>query len=199
MKKDFNKPPLLIFLSYFQPHWRLYAIDMTCAVTVSVIDLIFPFVSRTAMQRLLPERMFAAFFAVVGTMLAAYVLKGLLYYVITVVAHGVGVLVEADMRSDVFAHMQTLSFSFFDHNRTGALLSRVTYHGACPSWPGEYHYLHGDACWRSGCHVHNPLGAGADAVGNSAAMPVVYFLAAYPHEAGKSGTAEKDCRDQRDD
>lgn len=126
MKKDFNKPPLLIFLSYFQPHWRLYAIDMTCAVTVSVIDLIFPFVSRTAMQRLLPERMFAAFFAVVGTMLAAYVLKGLLYYVITVVGHGVGVLVEADMRSDVFAHMQTLSFSFFDHNRTGALLSRVT-------------------------------------------------------------------------
>ena len=61
MKKDFNKPPLLIFLSYFQPHWRLYAIDMTCAVTVSVIDLIFPFVSRTAMQRLLPERLFAAF------------------------------------------------------------------------------------------------------------------------------------------
>ena len=126
MKTDFDRKPLRIFLSYFQPHWRPFAIDMSCAAAVSAIDLIFPFVSRGAMQRLLPERLFAAFFTVVAVMLAAYVLKGLLYYVITVVGHGVGVLVEADMRRDVFAHMQTLSFSFFDHNRTGALLSRVT-------------------------------------------------------------------------
>lgn len=126
MKTDFDRKPLRIFLSYFQPHWRPFAVDMSCAAAVSAIDLIFPFVSRGAMQRLLPERLFAAFFTVVAVMLAAYVLKGLLYYVITVVGHGVGVLVEADMRRDVFAHMQTLSFSFFDHNRTGALLSRVT-------------------------------------------------------------------------
>ena len=126
MKTDFDRKPLRIFLSYFQPHWRPFAVDMACAAAVSAIDLIFPFVSRGAMQRLLPERLFAAFFTVVAVMLAAYVLKGLLYYVITVVGHGVGVLVEADMRRDVFAHMQTLSFSFFDHNRTGALLSRVT-------------------------------------------------------------------------
>ncbi len=126
MKTDFDRKPLRIFLSYFRPHWRPFAIDMACAVAVSAIDLIFPFVSRGAMQRLLPQRLFGAFFTVVAIMLAAYILKGLLYYVITVVGHGVGVLVEADMRRDVFAHMQTLSFSFFDHNRTGALLSRVT-------------------------------------------------------------------------
>ena len=126
VNKNFDRNPLLVFLSYFRPHGRLFAIDMVCAVAVSLIDLLFPFVSRACMQRLLPQRLFAAFFAVVGAMLAAYVLKGALYYVITVVGHGVGVLVEADMRRDVFAHMQTLSFSFFDHNRTGALLSRVT-------------------------------------------------------------------------
>ena len=126
MKTDFDRKPLRIFLSYFRPHWQPFAIDMACAVAVSAIDLIFPFVSRSAMQHLLPQRLFGAFFAVVAIMLAAYILKGLLYYVITVVGHGVGVLVEADMRRDVFAHMQTLSFSFFDHNRTGALLSRVT-------------------------------------------------------------------------
>ena len=126
LKKDFGKAPLWIFLSYFGPHWRLFALDLACAAAVSVIDLVFPFVSRVAMQRLLPERLFSAFFAVVAAMLASFVLKGFLYYVITVVGHGVGVLVEADMRRDVFAHMQTLSFSFFDHNRTGALLSRVT-------------------------------------------------------------------------
>ena len=126
MSHDYDRAPLRVFLSYFRPHWRLFTLDLLCAAAVSAVDLIFPFVSRAAMQRLLPERLFAAFFGVVGVMLLAYVLKGALYYVITVVGHGVGVLVEADMRRDVFAHMQTLSFSFFDHNRTGALLSRVT-------------------------------------------------------------------------
>jgi len=126
MNRNFDRSPLRVFLSYFRPHWRMFAVDMACAAAVSLIDLIFPFISRASMQRLLPQRLFAAFFAVVAVMLAGYVLKGALYYVITVVGHGVGVLVEADMRRDVFAHMQTLSFSFFDHNRTGALLSRVT-------------------------------------------------------------------------
>ena len=126
MNKNFDRKPLSVFLSYFRPHGRLYAIDLSCAAAASLIDLAFPFASRAAMQRLLPARLFGAFFAVVALMLAAYALKGALYYVVTVVGHGVGVLVEADMRRDVFAHMQTLSFSFFDHNRTGALLSRVT-------------------------------------------------------------------------
>ena len=126
MKNDFNRSPLVIFFSYFRPHWKLFALDMLCAIAISVIDLVFPYISRLSMQRLLPAQMFKAFFLVVGAMVAGYVLKGALYYVITVIGHGVGVLVESDMRRDVFAHMQTLSFSFFDHNRTGALLSRVT-------------------------------------------------------------------------
>ncbi|MBR1497546.1 MAG: ABC transporter ATP-binding protein [Oscillospiraceae bacterium] len=126
MKKDFTRSPLWIFFSYFGPHWKPFAIDMLCAAAVAVIDLLFPFVSRWSMRALLPERMFGAFFAVIGLLLLAYILKGVLYYVITVVGHGMGVLVEADMRRDVFTHMQELSFSFYDHNRTGALMSRVT-------------------------------------------------------------------------
>ena len=126
MKTDFNKRPLWVFLSYFRPHWQYFAVDILCAVAVSAIDLIFPIVSRTAMQRYLPERLYTTFFIVVGVILLAYLLKGALYYVITVVGHGVGVLVEADMRRDIFTHIQTLSFSFFDQNRTGVLMSRVT-------------------------------------------------------------------------
>ena len=56
MKTDFDRKPLRIFLSYFRPHWQPFAIDMACAVAVSAIDLIFPFVSRSAMQHLLPQR-----------------------------------------------------------------------------------------------------------------------------------------------
>ena len=126
MKRNFDRRPLWVFLSYFAPYKGLFALDMACAAAVSAIDLVFPFISRTAMQRYLPERMFTAFFTILAVMLGAYLLKGVLYYVITVIGHGVGVLVEADMRRDVFTHIQSLSFSFFDHNRTGALMSRMT-------------------------------------------------------------------------
>ena len=126
MKKDFSRNGLMIFLSYFGPHWKPFAIDMLCSSLVAVIDLIFPIVSRRSMQTLLPEKLFGAFFAVMAVLIAAYVLKAALHYVIIVVGHGMGVLVEADMRKDVFTHIESLSFSYFDKNRTGSLMSRVT-------------------------------------------------------------------------
>jgi ATP-binding cassette subfamily B protein len=126
MKKDFSKNPVRVFFSYFAPHKRMFFIDMLCATLASVIDLVFPFVSKMSMNRLLPERMFTTFFVVMAIMFAAYLLKGWLYYIITVVGHGMGVRVEADMRRDIFQHMQSLSFSFYDHNRTGSLMSRIT-------------------------------------------------------------------------
>ncbi|MCC8156173.1 MAG: ABC transporter ATP-binding protein/permease [Oscillospiraceae bacterium] len=125
-QKDFSRGTLRIFMSYIRPHRGMFYVDMLCALVVSVIDLVFPMVSRRSMQTLLPERRFAVFFVVIAVLLAAYVLKGVLYYFITIVGHGMGVRVEADMRRDVFAHIEELSFSYFDHNRTGVLLSRVT-------------------------------------------------------------------------
>ena len=126
IKKDFSRPPLSIFFSYIAPHWRPFAVDMLCAVAVAAVDLAFPIISRQSMRTLLPKGKYGVFFLVIGILLAAYVLKGFLYYVITVVGHGMGVRVEADMRRDLFTHIQSLSFSFFDHNRTGVLMSRVT-------------------------------------------------------------------------
>ena len=125
-KIDFRQNGLRVFLSYFKPHWKLFTLDMICAIGISVIDLIFPILSRTAMQRLLPNKLFTTFFLFTAIMLLSYLLKGALYYVITVIGHGVGVLVEADMRRDAFTHLQDLSFSFYDHNRTAVLLSRIT-------------------------------------------------------------------------
>ena len=122
---DYNDKPLRIFIAYIAGHKELFAIDMVCALVVAVIDLVFPYVSRRSMTALLPQRLFGAFFAVMGVMIAAYVLKGVLYYVITVVGHRMGVLTEADMRRDLFTHMQELSCGFYDKNRTGVLLSRV--------------------------------------------------------------------------
>ncbi len=123
---DYAAPPLRVFLRYFRPHLRLFTIDMLCAVAVAVIDLLFPFVSRRCMQVYLPQGAYRTFFLVMAVIVAAYVLKSVLYYVITVVGHYMGTLVETDMRRDIFLHLQSLSFSFFDRNRTGVLMSRVT-------------------------------------------------------------------------
>ena len=122
---NYKESNLKIFLRYLAKHRKLFYIDMVCAVLVAVIDLVFPYVSRMAMNAMLPQKLYRAFFVVMGILFLAYVGKGLLYYIITVLGHKMGVLTEADMRRDLFEHMQELSFSFFDHNRTGVLLSRV--------------------------------------------------------------------------
>lgn len=124
--KNYNAKPFSIFMSYIAGHKKLFGIDMLCALIVALIDLIFPYVSRYSMKVMLPNKLYATFFTVMAVMVLAYVLKAGLYYVITVIGHKMGVLVESDMRRDVFTHMQSLSFSYYDHNRTGVLMSRIT-------------------------------------------------------------------------
>lgn len=126
MKKNYNDNPFKIFISYITGHKELFAIDMACAIIVSVIDMVFPYISRMSMNRLLPQSLFTTFFAVMGIMILAFIFRAVLYYVITVVGHRMGVLVESDMRRDIFTHMQDLSCSFYDKNRTGVLMSRIT-------------------------------------------------------------------------
>ena len=117
---------LAIFASYYKPHMKLFLLDMFCALMICVVDLVFPYVSRLSMQTLLPQGLFQTFFTVMVIMALAYLLKGGMYFIVTFWGHLMGVNIEADIRRDLFAHMQTLSFSFFDKNRTGQLMSRVT-------------------------------------------------------------------------
>ena len=124
-KIDYNQNKFLTFLAYIRRHRGLFYIDTACAVVVALIDLLFPYVSRQAMNRYLPERLFHTFFVVMVLLVISYVGKAFLYYCITVLGHKMGVLTEADMRRDLFRHMQELSFSFYDQNRTGVLLSRI--------------------------------------------------------------------------
>ena len=126
MKRNFHGKPFGIFLSYYKPHIKLLAIDLLCALLSCFADLAFPLASRSAMQTLLPERLYGTFFAVMAILLVAYLLKAVLSYIVTVVGHRCGVYLEADMREDLFTHLQTMSFRFFDQNRTGVLMSRMT-------------------------------------------------------------------------
>ncbi|MBR6825930.1 MAG: ABC transporter ATP-binding protein [Oscillospiraceae bacterium] len=118
--------PVRIFLSYFKPHKKLFFLDMFCALLVSVVDLCFPLVSRHAMNTYLPEGAFTAFFTAMGVFAIAYLLRSLLYYIICYWGHTFGIRVEADIRRDLFRHMQSLGYDFYDRNRTGQLMSRLT-------------------------------------------------------------------------
>lgn len=125
--RDFHKQSLMsIFVSYFRPHMGLFLLDMACALCISLIDLSFPYISRMCLYELIPESRYRAFFTVVAILLAAYLLRSLLQYVVCYWGHTFGVLVEADIRKDLFSHLQTLSFGFYDKNRTGHLMSRMT-------------------------------------------------------------------------
>ena len=125
--QDFQrKSPLQIFLSYFRPHRKLFIMDLACALLISLIDLAFPAVSRWCMYELLPQSAYKTFFAVMAVVFAAFLLRALLTYVICYWGHTFGILVEADIRHDLFRHMQELSFNYYDKNRTGQLMSRLT-------------------------------------------------------------------------
>ena len=115
-----------VFVSYYRPHRKLFALDLGCALCIALIDLAFPYVSRLSMERLLPGRLFAAFFGVMAALVCAFLLRLLFQYIVTYRGHMLGVRIEADIRRDLFAHMQQLSFGFYDRHRTGHLMSRVT-------------------------------------------------------------------------
>ena len=121
-----KKSPLVIFLTYFKNHKKLFAIDVLCAVGISAIDLLFPLVTRSALYDMLPNQMYRTFFTVMAIVLGCYVLRSVLNFTVAYLGHTFGIRVEADIRKDLFRHMQELSFDFYDRNRTGQLMSRLT-------------------------------------------------------------------------
>ena len=125
--RDFQKrSPLVIFLSYFKNHKGLFAIDVLCAVGIAAIDLMFPLVTRSALYDMLPNQMYKTFFTVMVIVLSCYLLRSFLQFIVAYYGHTFRIRVEADIRKDLFAHMQRMSFDFYDSNRTGVLMSRLT-------------------------------------------------------------------------
>ena len=125
--KEFQeRSPLRIFLNYFKNHKKLFAVDVLCAVGIAAIDLMFPLVTRSALYDMLPNQMYKTFFTVMAIVVCCYVIRSFLNYIVAYYGHTFGIRVEADIRRDLFRHMQELSVDFYDRNRTGQLMSRLT-------------------------------------------------------------------------
>ncbi len=117
---------LKIMFGYFRPHRKIFIADMLCALMIAVIDLVFPMVSRYSMYTLLPAMKYRAFFVLMAIMGVSFLMRAIFYYFMTYIGHTFGVTIETDIRAGLFAHLQTLDFEFYDRNRTGTLMSRLT-------------------------------------------------------------------------
>lgn len=103
----------------------LFIIDMICAFLVAVCNLFFPFVTGNIISVYIPDKRLDLVLVWCGVLLFVYVFKAFLAYVIQYWGHVMGVRIQGDMRKDFFHHIELLPFSYFDNNKTGAIMSRI--------------------------------------------------------------------------
>lgn len=113
------------FASYYSSHKKLFALDMFCALLVAVFDLIFPMVSRNIVNVIIPEGRMDLLVKWTVIMIIMFIFRYVSYYIVSYWGHVLGVYIEHDMRRDLFSHLQTLSFEYYDNTKTGHIMSRL--------------------------------------------------------------------------
>lgn len=114
------------FAAFYKPHMGMFLLDMFCALIIALVDITFPVVTRKVLYDYIPNQALRTFILMMLAMLGLFILRTFAQWIVTYLGHLTGVHIEADMRAAIFAHMQKLGFSFYDKNRTGLLMSRVT-------------------------------------------------------------------------
>ncbi len=127
MTKKTNKPSLLKrFVSYYKPYKGTFFMDMLCSLLFSVSGLLYPIASQYILDTYIPEGMLKEMLIMCAVLLGVYVLRALMKYYISYYGHVMGVKMQANMRSHLFAHLEKLPYSFYDNNETGQLMTRMT-------------------------------------------------------------------------
>ncbi len=114
------------FFSYYKPYKWLFVLDFACAVFIGLLELAFPLAVNQVIDRLLPEKDWSIIMLACLGLFLIYLLNTVLHYVVTYWGHTLGISIETDMRQKLFTHMQKLSFSYYDGNKTGHSISRLT-------------------------------------------------------------------------
>ena len=113
------------FISYYRPHMRLFILDISCAFLMAAIDLVFPQLTQRTLDQYIPNGEMRTLLVMIIIMAALYTLRMIFNYIVDYWGHVVGTRMEYDMRKEIFSHLQTLSFSYFDKVRTGKIMSRI--------------------------------------------------------------------------
>ena len=114
------------FLAYYRPHKVIFIFDMIASLLVALIAIVYPIVTRTMLNDLIPNKNYRMIVIFGITLLVLYFVRMLLNFFIQYYGHVMGVRMQAQMRSDMFKHLEKLPYSFYDNNETGKIMSRMT-------------------------------------------------------------------------
>ncbi len=113
------------FCSYYKPHWKLFVLDMFCALLVALCNLFYPFITKNIINDYVPNKKLQLLIIWCIILLLIYMIKTILNFIIQYWGHIVGVRIQGDMRKELFRHLEELPFSYFDENKTGTIMSRI--------------------------------------------------------------------------
>ncbi|MCT6923445.1 ABC transporter ATP-binding protein [Metasolibacillus sp.] len=114
------------FFSYYKPYKGLFILDFSCAILVALIELAFPLVLNKVIDDILPDGELKWILMVSLLLFGLYILNSIFHFIVSYWGHMLGINIETDMRKEAFSHVQKLSFRYFDNNKTGHLVSRLT-------------------------------------------------------------------------
>lgn len=113
------------FIKYYKPYKLLFAADMLACILIACCDLFYPMITKNIINDYVPNKKLELLLIWSGILLGIYAIKWVLNYFVSYYGHIVGLKMQADMRRDLFNHLQKLPFSYFDSTKTGSVMSRL--------------------------------------------------------------------------
>ncbi len=114
------------FLSYYKPHKLIFTLDMLASLAVALVGIVYPVITRTMLNELIPNKNYKMIVICGISLFVIYFVRMLLNYFIQYYGHVMGVKMQAQMRSDMFSHLEKLPYSYYDNHETGKIMSRMT-------------------------------------------------------------------------
>ncbi len=114
------------FIKYYKPHKWLFILDMSVAFLAAILSVFYPMITRSLLKTYIPNQDIHGIIFLLSLMAAIMVFKTICTYIRIRWGHIMGVRMETDMRTDIFTHLQKLSFNYFDNVKTGHLMSRIS-------------------------------------------------------------------------
>lgn len=113
------------FCSYYKPEMKWFILDLVCAFFISICGMAYPIVTRKMLNDFIPNNNLKALLLAAGIVVIIYIIKNILNWLVTYYGHMVGVHMQANMRKELFNHLQKMPFSYFDEHETGTIMSRM--------------------------------------------------------------------------
>ena len=125
-KETLQKGLIRRFIPYYRPHLKLFITDIICAALISAFNLIYPYITGEIIDNYVPNGLLNWLLISAIALLVFYIIKAGLNYFLQYWGHVVGVRIQKTLRSELFDHLEKMPLSFFDENKTGVIMSRLT-------------------------------------------------------------------------